>query len=184
MVKVDTSESKAEGGGGSVEAGEYHWTIEEVSVETFDGVQSLKVVSTVEAGNPASQVGHKHTEFFNLSGKAVDRLRRLLVATQIMTDEQWVANIGKPLDFDEMLLKSRQYCARVKVEPYQGKKPEHQGKSFPRIGFDIWSIWDEKAKHIPKNAAVTPLMGRPAGEVATAPAAAKPATAPQSNFKW
>lgn len=183
MVQVDTSESKAEGGAGGVEAGEYHWVIDDVTVESFEGVQSLKIVSSVLAGHPDGQVGHKHTEFFNLGGKSVDRLRRLLVATNLMTEEEWVSKIGQSLQFDEEQLRGKQYCARVKLEPYKGKKEEHKGKSFPRIGFDIWNVADEKAKHIPKSHDMLALIpghqARPA-EVSSAKAASQP----QSAFKW
>lgn len=161
MVGVDTSESKPDAGSGGVEAGEYHWMIEEVDVESNDNGQSLKVICSVLAGTTAGQVGHKQTEFFQLAGKAVDRLRRLLVATHMMTDEQWRARIGQPLEFDEALLKGRQFCARVKLEPYRGKKAEHQGKHFPAMNFDIWSVWDEKAKHIPKDQELLAMLGTP-----------------------
>ena len=150
-MHVDTSESRAEAGQGMVEVGEYHWMIEEVEAQNNDFGTSLKVVASVQAGTTAQQVGRKQTEFFQCSGKAVDRLRRLLVATEMMTDQQWVERIGQPLEFDEKLLKGRQFCARIKLQPYQGSKEEHKGKSFPAMGFDIWSVFDDKAKHIPKD---------------------------------
>lgn len=191
MVVADTSESKAEGGGGGVEPGEYHFMVEDVSAETNDVGTSLKVVASVLDGTIANQVGHKQTEFFQCSGKAVDRLRVLLVATNMMTDEQWVARIGQPLEFDERLLKGRQFCARIKLEKYQGKKAEHQGKSFPRMGFDIWSVWEEKAKHIPKDKECLAMLGAPpagAGQQKTsvAPAQTQQTQPAQqsSSFSW
>lgn len=204
MVAVDTSESKPEAGAGGVEAGEYHWMIEEVDVQHNDGRTSLKVVSSVLAGTTAGQVGRKQTEFFQLEGKAVDRLRRLLVSTGIMSDEQWVANIGRPLEFDEMLLKGRQFCSRIKLEPYRGSKPEHQGKNFPAMNFDIWSVWDKKAAHIPKDPECMALLGDPPAGAGQGPqasgngpqqapqqapqqsgqAAAQTAAEPQNQFSW
>ena len=181
VLSVDTSESRAEGGGGMVEAGEYHWIIDEITAEEnndFDSGEtrvSLKVVCQVVAGTKPECVGRKQTEFFQLSGKAVDRLRRLLVATNMMTDQQWVERIGQPLEFDERLLKSRQFCSRIKMDPYRGRKPEHQGKSFPAMGFDIWSVWDEKSKNIPKDPECLALLGPPPE------GAAKQTTAPQQS---
>lgn len=178
MVVADTSESRPDAGAGMVEAGEYHWVIEEVNAETSDFGTSLKVVSSVLAGTTPGQTGKKQTEFFQCSGKAVDRLRRLLVATQIMTDEEWVARIGQPLEFDERLLKGRQFCARIKMDPYRGNKEEHKGKHFPAMNFDIWSIWDEKAKHIPKDPEMLSLLGSPP---AAAPQPMQVAPQPQSQ---
>lgn len=191
MVRADTTESRAEGGGGMIEAGEYHWMIEDAVAETSDYGTSLKVVTSVLAGTVPAMVGRKHTEFFQLSGKAVDRLRRLLVATGMMTDEQWVAQIGQPLEFDETMLKGRQFCAKVSMKPYRGNKEEHKGKSFPETGFDIWGVFDPKSANIPKDRDCLALLassasGPVAGQSQPSATVAKPAaaTAKPQSFAW
>lgn len=194
MVRVNNAESRGEAGGGMVEAGDYHWMIEDAVAETSDYGTSLKVVSSVLAGTNPAMVGRKHTEFFHLEGKAAKRLRCLLVACGVMTDEQWNAQDG--LEFDETLLKGRQFCGRAKMEPYRGSKEENKGKSFPQLGFDIWSVFDARAANVPKDRDCLALLAPPAagpvaGQLQQQPAAKQPpqpqqqpASPPQSKFGW
>ena len=109
-------------------------------------------------------------------------------------DEEWVARIGQPLEFDERLLKGRQFCAKIKNEKYRGQKEEHKGKEFPAMGFDIWSVWDQKAKHIPKDPECLALLQQPPQQQAAqtpAPQQQAPQTQPtrqapaqSSQFSW
>jgi len=186
MVKVNNTESRGEAGGGMVEAGQYHWMIEEAVVEG----QSLKVVTSVLAGTNNAMVGRKHTEFFKLSGKGAKRLRCILVGRGVMTDEQWNASEGE-LDFDEQLLRGLQFCARIKYEPYQGSKEENKGRDFPQMNFDIWGVFDPRAANVPKDADCIAMLKPPAsvaGQPQSASPAAKPAATatekPQSKFGW
>lgn len=188
MVRVNNAESRGEMGGGMLEAGDYHMMVEDVVAESSDYGTSLKVTASVLAGTNPAMVGRKHTEFFHLEGKAAKRLRVLVVACGVMTDEQWNAAEGE-LEFDEATLKGLQFCARVKMAPYRGNKEEHKGKSFPEVGFDIWSVFDSRAANVPKDAECLALLTHPTQPAAGAtkpasepkPAAAQP---PQSKFGW
>ena len=137
---------------------------------------------SVLAASDPSQVGKKQTEFFECQGNAVAKLYNLAEAVGIITAAQRKAAADRHvgLDVDETLLKGRQFCADVKMEPNMRKNaatgqrdlnPEKPGP-YPRIGFDTYSVTSERAKDVPKDPQFIALLGKtmpppPAGATVT-----------------
>lgn len=145
-----------------------HLMVEDVSVETQHGT-SVKCVFNVLAATDPSQVGKTQTEFFSVEGKSVDKLYNLAEACGLITAAQRkaAAEQGVGLEIREELLKGRQLCGRIQMEPNMRKNPatgqaevdpEKPGP-YPRIGFRTFAVTDAKAKDIPKDQQFLGLMG-------------------------
>lgn len=145
-----------------------HLMVEDVSLETKNGV-SVKCVFTVLASTDPSQVGKTQTEYYPVDGKAVDKLYNLAEACGLITAQQRkaAAEQGVGLEIREDLLKAKQLCAKIQMEPNMRKNPatgatevdpEKPGP-YPRIGFRTFAVTDAKAKDIPKDQQFLALMG-------------------------
>ena len=170
-----------------------HFLIEDYEVQTSQQGTSIKLAASVLAASDPSQVGKKQTEFFECQGNAVDKFYNLAEAVGIITAAQRksAADRHVGLDVDETLLKGRQFCADVKMEPNMRKNaatgqrelnPEKPGP-YPRIGFDTYSVTSERAKDVPKDPQFLALLGKQAAAVAQPQQQqqAPPATAPPAT---
>jgi hypothetical protein len=146
-----------------------HLMVEDVSVETQHET-SVKCTFNVLASTDPGQVGKTLTEFYSVEGKSVDKLYNLAEACGLITPQQRkaAADQGVGMDINEALLKGRQLCAQIKMEPNLRKNPatganevnpEKPGP-FPRIGFRTFAVTDAKAKDIPKDRQFLGLMGQ------------------------
>jgi hypothetical protein len=148
--------------------------IDEVSVETNSNGQSVKCKMTVLASTDPSQVGKSINEFFKADGKASGMFLNVAEAAQLITREQRMAaqQAGVGMNIDETQLKGRQIGATIKMEPNMRRNPvtgqneidpEKPGP-YPRIGFNTYSIWDQKASKIPLDMQFAVLMPKPKGQ--------------------
>lgn len=154
MVMVQGSGTS--GGGGIDRNCGCHFVVEEFK-QSQSGDVELKM--TVMRATEPSQEGRQLIEFFPLSLRENDKPAKLnrtfmaAIALGIYTDKQWeelrATGGGVDLPFEEV--EGREFCADVTVEPYRGPKEENQGKSFPKIGFGIYSLDSPKGAHIPKD---------------------------------
>jgi|GEM_PF-3490863 len=156
MVRVATSEYSDQGG--SIAAGSYHFLIEKA--EWSEQYGSLIVDSKILSGTVPTEAGKTHREFFKLDNKAANRFNALLVATGITTKKRLNAlkDANQDLEVDENALVGRSFCGHAKMESYGGKDPDKQGKHFPQLGFDIFSVRDTAAVGILKQPAAERLM--------------------------
>jgi hypothetical protein len=167
-----------------------HLMIEDYSVETQHGM-SVKCAFSVLASTSREQVGKKHTEFFPCEGKAVDKFYNLAEAAGLITADQRknAAAQGVGLEVDETLLKGRQLCCEIKMEPNMRRNaatgateidPEKPGP-YPRIGFRTFAVTSDKAKDVPKDPQFLALLGKQAGAVTQPQQPAPAATAPPAT---
>ena len=167
-----------------------HLLIEDYSVETENST-SIKCVFSVLAATDASQVGKRQTEYFPCEGKAVDKLYNLAEAVGIITHDQRrkAAEGGVGLDIDETLLKGRQCCAEIKMEPNMRRNaatgtmevnPEKPGP-YPKIGFRTFAVTSDKAKDVPKDPQFLALLGKQAAAPSQPAAPAAPQQAPPAD---
>ena len=137
-----------------------HMLIKNQKITTQYGTQ-VDVAFEVLAASDPSQKGKVHAEFFPCEGKAVDKFYNLAEAAGLVTAEQrkTAVEAGQGLNVDETLLKGRQVCVDIKMEPNMRKNPatgetevnpEKPGP-YPRIGFRSFAVDSEKAKDIPKD---------------------------------
>jgi hypothetical protein len=147
--------------------------IEEVSAESNSNGMSVKCKMSVLASSDPSQVGKTTSEFFKCDGKAAGMFLNVAEAAGLITRQQRIAaqEQGVGMDIDETLLKGRQIGATIRMEPNMRKNPvtgqnevdpEKPGP-YPRIGFNTYSIWDQKASKIPLDMQFAVLMPKPAG---------------------
>lgn len=189
---------------GPLENGTYHLRIDTIAQE----YGALKVGMTVLAGTKPEMAGRKLSEMFNLEGKALNRLYVLAMACGIVPIgdaaplnpkrlEQLKAS-GQNCDIDEQHFIGRSFIGTSELKPYQGKKEELAGKSFPNLDFRIYSVWKSQelacpldqanaqymAGLVPKPASMTPPppAAPPAAPVAPA-APTAPAPAASDFFK-
>lgn len=167
--------------------------IDEVSVESNSNGTSVKCKLSVLASTDHSQIGKTCSEFFKVDGKAAGMFLNLAEAAGLITREERVAaqQQGVGLSIDETLLKGRQIGCSVRMEPNMRKNPatgqnevdpEKPGP-YPRIGFNTFSIWDQKASKIPLDMQFAQMMpkpnGKPMGGQQAAQHAANPVPAQQ-----
>ena len=137
-----------------------HLLIEDYELSTQYGA-AVKVSCQVLGAADKSQIGKQHTEFFQCEGNAVDKFYNLCEAVGLVTVEERkaAAEAGVGLVIEESLLKGRQVCAEIKMEPNMRNNPatgnpevnpEKPGP-YPRIGFRSFSVHSDKAKDIPKD---------------------------------
>lgn len=149
-----------------------HLLIEDYEVQSNQYGVSVKVVCSVLVSTDSAQAGKKHTEFFECSGNAVDKFYNLAEAVEIITAAQRkdAADRNVGLDVDETLLKGRQFCADVKMEPNMRKNaatgqrelnPEKPGP-YPRIGFNSYSVTSKRAEDVPKDPQFIALLSKQA----------------------
>jgi len=146
-----------------------HLLVEDQELSTQYGT-AVKVSFQVLAATDKSQVGKTHSEFFKCEGKAVDMFYNLAEAVGLITAEQrkTAAAAGQGLSIDENLLKGRQLCASIKMEPNMRKNPatgatevdpEKPGP-YPRIGFRSFAVTSDKAVAIPKDPQFLALLSQ------------------------
>lgn len=167
-----------------------HLLIESQEVSTQYGT-AVKVSFQVLAASDPSQKGKTHSEFFPCEGRAVDRFYNLAEAAGLITAEQRKMAIkgDQGLAVDEALLKGRQVCAEIKMEPNKRKNPltgaleidpEKPGP-YPRIAFRSFAVNSEKAKDIPKDQQfLAMLQQQSAGTRQATPPQQQPQQPPQS----
>lgn len=137
-----------------------HVLIHDVEVSTQYGT-AVNITFVILGSTIPAFVGKEHKEFFNVDDGRVDMFYNIAEAVGVITDAQRkaAAKAGVGLDVDERLLKGRQLCAEIKMEPNMRKNPatgqnevnpEKPGP-FPRIGFRTYSVIDPRAKDIPKD---------------------------------
>ena len=152
-----------------------HLMVEDASVEhSQNGTTSVKCVFNVLASNDPTQAGKTQTEYYQVDGKAVDKFYNLAEACGLITAAQRkaAAEQGVGLDIDEALLKGRQFCAQIKMEPNMRKNPATGANEvdpvkpgpYPRIGFRTFAVTDAKAKDIPKDQQFLGLMAQVNGQ--------------------
>lgn len=138
-----------------------HLFIESQELSTSQYGTSVKVSCQVLGATDPSQKGKLHTEFFQCEGNAVDKFYNLAEAVGLITAEQRKAAVeaNQGLAIDETLLKGKQFCAEIKMEPNMRKNPStgalevdpEKPGPYPRIAFRSFAINSEKAKDIPKD---------------------------------
>lgn len=154
-IKVSGTSETNPDGGGSLEPGRYHVSIE--SLEMVPGkADRCKVALSVLASDGGSMPGAKHTEYFGLVGKSANRFFHLACAAGIMDKNTWkrIQESGEDADFDEEDLIGASICISVKLKPYGGDDEKYKGKEFPDVGFNIWSPYDEAVIDWPKDLSV------------------------------
>lgn len=161
MVKCATSEANLDVGG-MIEAGRYHFAIDSQTLRNYDGRETIEVDLVVLSGTNQAMVNRKHKEFFSLDGKAVGRFFQLAMAAGLTTKDALKAaqDSGAEVEIDETLLPGRTFCGEVRLEEYRGRKAENQGKSFPQLGFRLWSPLSKEAADIPKDPTVMAMLGQ------------------------
>jgi len=158
-----------------------HLMIDDAVAETNDRGTTVAITFSVLAGTDASQVGKRIKEFFQCDGNAVDKFYNVAEAAGLITTAQRreAAEKGVGMDIDETLLKGRQVCAEIKMEPNMRTNPATGAREidpekpgpFPRIGFRTFALTSPKAKDIPKDARMLAHAGQaPAARPATDPA--------------
>ena len=163
-----------------------HLMIDKVELSTQYGVQVNCTMSVLGCTDPA-QVGKTITEFFKADGKAAGMFLNLAEAAGLITalDRRAAHDAGVGLDIDENLLKGKQICANVKMEPKLRKNPatgqneidpENPGP-YPKIGFNTFGVWDRKAESIPRDQQFLAMVPRPAGQGPNPPTAGQPSQA-------
>jgi hypothetical protein len=134
--------------------------VDDAVVDTSQrGDVSLKVAFSVLAGTDHAQVGKRITEYFQVDGKAVDKLYNLAEAVGLLTAEQRraAAEAGVGLEVDETLMKGRTCCGEIKMEPNMRQNPATGAREidpekpgpFPKIGFRTFAVGSKKAEGIP-----------------------------------
>ena len=168
-----------------------HLLIENQELATEYGT-AVKVSCQVLGATDPSQKGKLHTEFFQCDGDAVDKFYNLAEAVGLITAEQRkaAAEAGQGLVIDETLLKGRQFCAEIKMEPNMRKNvatgqaevnAEKPGP-YPRIAFRSFAVNSDKAKDIPKDPQSLALL-----QPGVSPATQQPPIQPpeaEAGMKW
>lgn len=166
MVKVVTSDvDMHKGGGPRIGNDKCHMMIEESMVVEGNYGTQVKVEMTALA--PENLIGAKYTEFFGFTDKdgnhspgAVKRFLLFCVKAGLMTLEQADAQAATgEIDIDETELVGRSVCVDFKLKPYKGQKAEHQGKSFPEMGFGVFSPLDKETDGWPKDPTIMAMLG-------------------------
>jgi hypothetical protein len=150
-----------------------HCIIEDVSVESNSNGTSVKGKLSVLACTDIGQIGKTVSEFFKCDGKAAGMFLNICEAAGIITaaERQAAAAAGVGMNIDETQLKGKQVCCKVVMKPNQRKNPvtgqyetdpEKPGP-YPRIGFETFSVWSEKARSIPKDLQFLGMLPAPAG---------------------
>lgn len=167
-----------------------HLWIEEAVAESGNKGVSVRVKATVKAATDSAQVGKSITEFFQIEGNAVDKLYNLAEAVGLITAQQRAAaaKAGVGMEIREDLMRGRQFCAQIKMEPNMRKNPttgqnevdpEKPGP-YPRLGFNTFGVFDDKAKAIPKDPALLAMLGPRPVQTQAAPSPAPTSSAPLS----
>lgn len=186
MVRAATTETNPDGGTSSIDRDcDCHFFIDDVSVEQVeDGAPSVTVQCSVVGCSDREMIGRKHGRYdsFGLGGKAATRFFLLCVKAGIMTQEFWAQAkaANQDIEIDENLLKGRQFCGGVRMEPYRGTDEKHKGKKFPRLGFRIGGVHDKEWSHVPKDPDLLPLAGPAPQQQPPAAGGTAGVTAPQS----
>ena len=145
--------------------------IDEVSIESNAKGTSVKCKMSVLASTDPGQVGKTISEFFKADGNASGMFLNAAEAAGLITREARVKaqQEGVGMNVDETLLKGRQIGAKITMEPNMRKNPitgqnevdpEKPGP-YPRIGFNTFSIWDQKAARIPLDMQFAVLQPKP-----------------------
>ncbi len=148
-----------------------HLLIEDQEMSTQYG-PAVKLTCRVLAATDESQKGKIHSEFFQCDGNAVDKFYNLCEAVGLITAEQRKAatEAERGLNIDETLLKGRQFCAEIRMEPNIRKNPatgkpevnpEKPGP-YSRIDFRSFAVTSSKAKDIPKDPQFLGMTGQQA----------------------
>ena len=170
---------------GMLEAGIYHFAIAGVKPDNSNLIVECKIL----AGTTPGQVGKTQNEYFNLSGKALNRLFALAIATGLkpigeqapLTSQrlQQLQAQGQPCNIDENQFIGRSFIGEIQMEKYVGQDPEKQDKSYPRLGFRIHSVYRSMDLGCPLDQANAQFMAtvlppppvKPAAQAQTAQAA-------------
>jgi hypothetical protein len=152
-----------------------HLSIDDIAVENAgSGKGSLKCSLSILGCTDAAQVGKSMTEYFPYEGGSAGKALNLAEAAGLITAAQrkQANDAGVGMSFDETLLKSQQICGTITMEPNMMKNPQ-TGKydivnpekpgPYPRIGFNTYSVWSEKAREIPKDLNMLAMVPAPAG---------------------
>lgn len=134
--------------------GSYHFRVAELD-EGEPGGKSMMVDLEVLAGNPISEVGKTHREYFNYPKanqdpdkrkNTVKRMMLLALACKVITQDEIEAarKQGKGAKVDFTLCVGRHFCGELQAEEYEGKKR-------CKLGYRIWAVDSEEAKGIPVN---------------------------------
>jgi hypothetical protein len=137
-----------------------------------DAGKLLVDVNVLASTNPAN-TRITQTEKFAISGKGAGRLFMMLVATGIITKEQWEAakEANQGINFDEKLLHGRQFGAGFEPE-------EFNGKTYNKMGFRIYSLDDPAMEKCPKDQAAYAIWLKGRNQAGGPSAGAAPAPGP------
>ena len=166
MVNCEVSS----GGGGSYvsQACDCHLMIEDVVAQIKEKGSTVVVTCRVLAATDANQVELTLTEYLQAYGGAVDKLYNCALATGVITAAQLAAakEKGVGLSFNENLMKGKQFCAKVVMEPKQVLNTttgiydnDPSGKMYARFGFDSFALTDSRAAAIPKDPQFAGMVG-------------------------
>lgn len=181
MVKLDTSKTKPDGGGGGIDkACDCLFMVEKYEEKLTEGRLDFEFV--VLSGTDPSQIGKKRDKSFFLSAAAAGILCEFACAIGCYTKDQWKADIDAGIEPDLPLHESegRMFCAPVFIKPFdekywrgrlakakadndaadaakcEEKIAKNAGKAFPEIGgdrgFTFWAVGDPEADHVPLDA--------------------------------
>ena len=161
-------------GGNRPLPGRYHVIIQDVD-ETFQkDAKSIIVDFEVLAGTTPGQEGRRHREYFSVSEKAMPRLIRLAMVTQLIGPNEM-----REVAFSQA--RSRQLIIELGEDEYQGKKRTKM--SFA----GMWEIGHADVKDVPLNqealqfqANQTPQAAATSQPPTTPPQAQPPQAAPAS----
>lgn len=162
MVKIPTKGTDPEksGSGDYIDQeGDFHFSIE--GARDMSGADSphIEFDLSVLGSTAHGQEGRKHKEKFYLVGAddaktaaCSNRLLKFLCAIGLYDEETWKAakdaGNSPDIDFDPDTAIGMQFCAPVTLRP----GTQNKNMKFSNIGFTFWSVGDEEADHIPKNA--------------------------------
>ena len=163
----DVPESFDGAGFDNAGAGSFHFRV--AALDEGNGDDKAMMVDTeVLAGDPVTEVGRTHREYFNYPKAGADATKRqntvkrmmlLALATGIVTEEEIEAarKQGKGPRVDFNLCVGRQFCGELQEETYQGK-------ARCKLGYRIWAIGSDEAKGIPINQAALAKQGDTAAD--------------------
>lgn len=139
-------------------AGRYHVIVQAVD-DSFAKYDKIIVTFQALAGTTPNQVGHTIREYFAVSDKAMDRLKRFAMATGLLLPRE----AKKRVDFRQA--EGRQLV--IEVEDHEYNDDAGNAKKGTRIGYlGMWSVGNPAVADVPKDEAALKLL--PAQRVGTA----------------
>ena len=140
---------------------------------------SVKLFFSVLAATDVSQVGKEMSDYFPCSGGAVAKFLNVAEAVGLITAAQKKNSLDQktPRDIDETQFKGRQLCADISIEPKRvrdatGKwiDDPQSTKAYPHVNFDTYSVFDDRAKDVPKDVQFIAMLQGNAAAAQAAPA--------------